>query len=55
MASKDKKNIIALACEACKNTNYTALKSDNMKEKMLKNKYCSTCKKHTSHKETKVK
>jgi large subunit ribosomal protein L33 len=55
MASKDKKNIIALACEICKNTNYTELKSPNLKEKLAKNKYCKECKKHTSHKETKVK
>jgi large subunit ribosomal protein L33 len=55
MASKDKKNIIALACEECKETNYTQLKSNNMKEKFSANKYCKVCKKHTMHKEAKVK
>jgi large subunit ribosomal protein L33 len=55
MATKDKKNIIALACEECKEVNYTQFKSNNFKEKLIINKYCKKCKKHTNHKETKVK
>jgi len=55
MAKKNKRNIIALACTKCKSVNYTELKSDNMKEKLVKNKYCKVCKAHSEHKETKVK
>lgn len=53
--AKEKRDIIALKCEVCRNKNYTHYKTKNMKEKLEKNKYCSTCQKHTLHKETKVK
>ncbi|MCC7290013.1 50S ribosomal protein L33 [bacterium] len=52
--AKVKKNIVALKCEVCKSKNYTMFKTKNVKEKIEKNKYCGTCKKHTTHKETKV-
>jgi large subunit ribosomal protein L33 len=53
--AKVKRNIIALKCEECNNKNYVSYKTKNIKEKLEQNKYCSTCKKHTAHKETKVK
>jgi len=53
--AKTKRNIIALKCEVCDSKNYTTFKSKTMKEKVEKKKYCSTCQKHTLHKETKVK
>ena len=53
--AKVKKNIIALKCQECGERNYTMFKTKNVKEKMEVNKYCDTCKKHTAHKETKVK
>ena len=52
--AKDKRNIIALRCEECKNKNYTSYKTKNVTEKIVKNKFCKFCKKHTEHKETKV-
>lgn len=55
MAKKQKKNIIALECTECKSKNYTHLKSSEMKEKLVKNKYCKKCRKSVEHKETKVK
>lgn len=46
--------MVVLACEDCKERNYTTVKNKkNSKERMELSKYCSTCKKHTNHKETK--
>lgn len=53
--AKVKREIIAFKCEDCGMKNYTAYKSKNLKEKLEKKKFCSTCQKHTAHKETKVK
>jgi large subunit ribosomal protein L33 len=53
--AKVKRNIISLKCEECSNKNYTIFKTKNIKEKIEQKKYCDTCKKHTAHKETKVK
>ncbi len=52
--AKVKRNIIALKCEVCASKNYTTYKTKNIKEKIVQNKYCKVCRKHTSHKETKV-
>ncbi len=52
---KVKRDIIALKCTECNAKNYTSYKTKNIKEKMEEKKYCSTCQKHTIHKETKVK
>lgn len=52
--AKVKRNIIALKCEDCAEKNYTNYKTKNIKEKIVQNKYCKRCKKHTGHKETKV-
>jgi large subunit ribosomal protein L33 len=55
MAKKNLRLIVALRCEVCKNKNYTTYKNKNLKEKLENKKFCSKCKKHTNHKETKVK
>ncbi len=48
------RDIITLACAECKNRNYTTTKNKKtMTEKLELKKYCPTCRKHTSHKETK--
>jgi large subunit ribosomal protein L33 len=50
------REIIALQCSECKNKNYTTTKNKkNTPDKLEIKKYCNTCKKHTNHKETKVK
>jgi large subunit ribosomal protein L33 len=49
-----KKAITKLACSACKTTNYFTKKTKKSAEKKLElNKFCSTCKKHSKHKESK--
>ncbi len=53
--AKVKRDIIALKCTVCESKNYTTYKTKNIKEKIEQNKYCSVCKNHTTHKETKVK
>lgn len=56
--AKAKKEIIILVCEVCKSQNYTirrTIKTGQEKpEKLLLSKYCSKCKKHTTHKEVKA-
>ncbi len=53
--AKANREIIALKCTKCKLRNYTTYKTRNIKEKIEQKKFCSNCKKHTLHKETKVK
>ncbi|MGL4982579.1 MAG: 50S ribosomal protein L33 [Treponemataceae bacterium] len=57
--AKSKKSaveIIALQCSECKRKNYTTEKNrKNLQGKLEFNKYCSFDRKHTLHKETKVK
>lgn len=58
MASKKKGavEIIALQCTECKRRNYTTYKNrKNIQGKLELNKYCPFERKHTLHKETKVK
>jgi large subunit ribosomal protein L33 len=58
MASKKKGavELIALQCTECKRRNYTTQKNRrNMQEKLELKKYCPFDRKHTLHKETKVK
>jgi large subunit ribosomal protein L33 len=58
MASKKKGSVekIALKCEECGRRNYTTEKNrKNMQGKFEIKKYCKWDKKHTLHKETKVK
>lgn len=57
MASKKQVvEIIAMACSECKRRNYTTKKNrKTMQEKLELMKYCKWDRKHTLHKETKVK
>ncbi len=44
---------ISLACAECKRRNYNTTKNKkNNPERIEMNKYCSHCKTHTLHKET---
>ncbi|MCJ7739878.1 50S ribosomal protein L33 [Candidatus Microgenomates bacterium] len=53
MAKKEQNITIALVCQTCKSQNYVTKKNKlNHKEKLVCNKYCRRCKKHTEHKET---
>lgn len=53
MAKKEHRVLIALICMTCKRQNYmTSKNKTEMKEKLLLQKYCKKCKKHTQHKET---
>jgi len=47
--------LLGLSCTTCKRINYHTHKSRLVKEKLTANKYCKHCKKHTPHKETKLK
>jgi len=48
------RDIITLACVDCKNRNYTTTKNKKTTpDKLETRKFCSTCRKHTAHKETK--
>lgn len=45
---------VTLECSECKNRNYNTMKNKkNNPERVEMNKYCSTCKRTTLHKETK--
>ncbi len=47
---------IALQCSECKRKNYTTTKNKkNVQGKLEMNKYCKWERKHTLHKETKIK
>jgi ribosomal protein L33, bacterial type len=55
-AKKQNTEIIALACSECKRRNYTTTKNrKTQQEKLELMKYCKWDRKHTLHKETKVK
>jgi len=48
------REIITLACNECKNRNYTTTKNrKTMTERLEIKKFCRTCGKHVAHKETK--
>ena len=56
MAKKGVRIIFALKCKECGEKNYTTMKNkQNIQGKLVFNKYCPKCKKHTEHTETKVK
>jgi len=56
MATKYKEELIGFECGGCKKINYYSTKNKKtIKEKLQLKKYCRFCKKHTMHKETKVK
>lgn len=47
-------NLIKFECKDCKKVNYHSQRNKKtLKTRMELQKYCKTCKKHTSHKETK--
>ncbi|HOX18328.1 MAG: 50S ribosomal protein L33 [Spirochaetales bacterium] len=55
-AKKQVVELIALQCTECKRRNYSTSKNrKTMQEKLELSKYCKWCKKHTPHKETKIK
>jgi len=55
-AKKQIVELIALQCTECKRRNYSTSKNrKTMQEKLELSKYCKWCKKHTPHKETKIK
>lgn len=53
--AKVKRNIIAFKCTDCNSINYTTFKSNTVKDKLEKKKYCSRCQGHKVHRETNVK
>ena len=56
MAKKTSVELIALQCTECKRKNYTTAKNrKNIQGKLELSKYCPFDRKHTVHKETKVK
>jgi large subunit ribosomal protein L33 len=48
------REIVTLACTACKRRNYSTTKNRRKSSERLEfNKYCRFCRKHTAHKESK--
>jgi len=47
--------IVSLVCEECKSRNYTTTKKRESRERLEFRKYCRKCRKHTLHREGKVK
>jgi large subunit ribosomal protein L33 len=46
------RDIIILACEECKNRNYTTTRNKRKHpDRMELKKFCPTCRKHTVHKQ----
>jgi large subunit ribosomal protein L33 len=53
--SKHSENLIGLKCSACNRRNYYTHKNKKKVERKIEiKKYCRFCRKHTSHKETKI-
>jgi large subunit ribosomal protein L33 len=47
------REIVTLACESCKNRNYTTTKNKRLHpDRLAHKKFCPRCRKHTTHKET---
>jgi len=54
MAKKDVRMLIHLACNECKERNYTTQKNKrNDPNRLELEKFCRRCRKHTLHRETK--
>jgi len=52
MAKKANRVVITLACNECKERNYTTEKNrKNDAERLVMRKYCRRCRKHTEHRE----
>ena len=53
MAATDVRPKITMACQVCKNRNYITKKNRrNDPDRMQLNKFCSHCRQHTEHRET---
>jgi len=53
VSRKDKRPIIRLMCEECKQQVYTTRKNPhNTPDRLILKKYCKTCRKHVAFKET---
>jgi large subunit ribosomal protein L33 len=53
MAKKGAREIVGLICSSCKSQNYVTTRNKiNMEAKLQIEKFCKTCRKKTSHKET---
>ena len=53
MAKSDKRVKVTLECTDCKRRNYITMKSKiNDRERLEMKKYCSLCRQHELHKET---
>ncbi|MCK9330181.1 MAG: 50S ribosomal protein L33 [Candidatus Cloacimonetes bacterium] len=47
------RDLVILACEDCKNRNYTTTKNKRKHPNRVEfKKFCPTCRKHTLHKQT---
>jgi len=54
MAKKGSRVLVGLVCEVCKRQNYVVEKNKvNTTSPLKLKKYCRSCKKHTTHKESK--
>lgn len=54
MATKTARAKITFECTECKQRNYDSIKNKkNDPDRLVLNKYCPFCKKHTEHKESK--
>jgi large subunit ribosomal protein L33 len=54
MAKNDKRIKVNLKCKECNEKNYSVYKNkQNTTDKLLLNKFCPRCRKHTEHKEVK--
>lgn len=54
MAKAGAREIIILACDSCKQRNYSTKKNkQNTPDRLSLRKYCRFCREHTEHKETK--
>lgn len=54
MAVKSTRTKITLECTECKHRNYDSYKNKrNDPDRLVMNKYCPFCRKHTEHKEAK--
>lgn len=53
--AKAKTILFQFECTVCKSRNYTTSKNPTEnKEKLVLNKFCKKCRKHTDHKEIKI-
>jgi large subunit ribosomal protein L33 len=52
--AKDVRIVVTMACEECKERNYTTMKNKkNTADRLTLKKYCPRCRHHTVHKEVK--